>query len=246
MHLKCAKCGESYNVDGMIYYCQRCHFPLEVEYDYQKIAEILSKGKIAKREWSIWRYKELLPITDPASIVSLSEGGTPLRRSHRLAEYLGLTQLYIKDETRNPTWSFKDRGSSVGVSKALELGSNAVGCASSGNMAASMAAYAAVAALRCIILVPEGTQREKIAQMLICGADVISVDKPYPEICNVGIETSRKHGVYWVHNDAPMRVEGQKTSSFEIAEQLGCSRLDSYPHKQRWKHERPLESMERA
>jgi len=204
----------------MIYRCLSCDYPLEVKYDYKEIAKKLSEDKLQKRKWTVWRYRELLPVKDPSKIVSLEEGGTPLIRGKRLAEALGLKNLYLKDEMRNPTWSFKDRGSTVGVSKALEIGAKAVGCVSTGNMAASIAAYAAKANLKCVILVPAKTPIGKLAQMLISGAHIVSIDKPYPELCELGLETSREHRIYSVHNDAPMRIEGQKTSSYEICEQL--------------------------
>jgi threonine synthase len=162
-----------------------------------------------------------LPIKEQTNIISLKEGGTPLLRGKRLANELGIKHLYLKDETRNPTWSFKDRGSAVGVSKALEIRANGVSCVSSGNMAASTAAYAAKAGMRCHILAPAKTPAEKVVQMLISGATVFLIDRPYPEICKVGLEISNKYRIYSIHNDAPMRVDGQKTSSYEICEQLG-------------------------
>jgi len=224
--MECAKCGRTYPIDEMVYRCVRCDYPLEVRYDYDEVAAKLSKKLIRKREWTIWRYNELLPIRDLSKVVSMGEGGTSLHKSVRLAERLGIRNLYLKDETRNPTWSFKDRGSSVGISKALEIGARAVGCVSTGNMAASIAAYAAKAGVKCMILIPSGTPLEKMAQMLICGAEVISMERPYPEIYKVGLEISREYGIYWVHADAPMRIEGQKTSSYEICEQLGWKAPD--------------------
>lgn len=223
LELECSRCGRTYPVDEMVYRCAMCDYPLEVRYDYDEIAIRASKKLIENREWNIWRYNELLPIKDSSNVVSMSEGGTTLQRSVRLAERFGIKNLYVKDETRNPTWSFKDRGSSVGVSKALEIGANAVGCVSTGNMAASMAAYAAKAGLKCLILIPSGTPLEKIVQMLISGAEVISMEKSYPEIYKAGLEISREYEIYWLHADAPMRIEGQKTSSYEICEQLGWS-----------------------
>ncbi|MFQ6076277.1 MAG: threonine synthase, partial [Candidatus Bathyarchaeia archaeon] len=219
--LECAECGRTYPVDEMVYRCGRCDYPLEVRYDYAKVATMISKEKLRDRKWTMWRYRELLPIRDKSKIVSLDEGGTPLLRASRLSEALGLRNLYLIDETRNPTWSFKDRGTSVGVSKALEIGAKAVGCVSTGNMAASTAAYAAKAGIRGIVLIPSGTPMEKIVQMLICGAEVVAIRAPYPRIFEVALETSREHGMYMVHSDAPMRIEGQKTTSYEICERLG-------------------------
>jgi len=223
LEMECSRCGRTYSIDEIVYRCATCNYPLLVRYDYDEIATRISKKLIKNREWNIWRYKELLPIKDLSNVVSMNEGGTALQKSVRLAERFGIKNLYLKDETRNPTWSFKDRGSSVGVSKALEIGANAVGCVSTGNMAASMAAYAARAGLKCVILIKSGTPLEKIVQILICGAKVISVEKSYPEINEAGLEISKEYGIYWVHADAPMRIEGQKTTSYEICEQLGWS-----------------------
>ncbi|MEM4726989.1 MAG: threonine synthase [Candidatus Bathyarchaeia archaeon] len=218
LKLVCRVCGEEHRIEEMAYRCSRCDYPLEVVYDYQRIRRKMGDGF---RGLGMWRYGIILPISNPENIVTLQEGGTPLIRAERLGREMGLEELYIKDETRNPTWSFKDRGSSVGVSMALEIGAGAVGCASSGNMAASLAAYAARGGIRCVILVPKGTPLGKVAQTLICGAAVASVDAPYPEICREALRGGRGLGLYMVHNDAPMRVEGQKTISFEVAEQLG-------------------------
>jgi len=174
----------------------------------------------------MWRYPELLPVNRRARI-SLEEGGTPLHRSRRLGERLGLQHLYLKDETRNPTGSFKDRGSSVGVSKAVRLKARAVGCVSTGNMAASMAAYAAKAGLKNLVLIPTGTPAEKMIQTMICGSVLIAVTGEYPETYRMGLEASVRHRIYMVHSDAPFRVEGQKTVAYEICEQLGWNTPDS-------------------
>ncbi len=222
--LVCKVCGEEHRLWEMAYRCSRCDYPLEVAYDYDKVRGEAEEGGL--KGSGMWRYRVLLPVSRLDCIVTLEEGGTPLIRAERLGMELGLEELYIKDETRNPTWSFKDRGSSVGVSMALEIGARAVGCVSSGNMAASLAAYAARGGVRCLILIPRGTPTVKVAQTLICGATVASVDAPYPEICGEALEAGRGLGIYMVHNDAPMRVEGQKTISFELAEQLGWEAPD--------------------
>ena len=219
--LVCSRCGEEKLIDEYAYRCSRCDYPLEVHYDHDEVYASFNVDDLADRGFDMWRYRELLPVRDPGSVVSLQEGGTPLVRAGRLGGELGLEELYLKDETRNPTWSFKDRGSSVGVSMAVEVGAGAVGCVSSGNMAASMAAYAARAGVRCVIVVPRKTPMGKIVQMLVCGASLASVEAPYHVITNTFIEVSISAGVYSVHNDSPMRVEGQKTVSFEVAEQLG-------------------------
>jgi threonine synthase len=170
---------------------------------------------------TLWRYHGLLPLRQPSQVISLGEGGTPLIRSDRLAGPLKLDWLYFKDENRNPTGSFKDRGTSVGVSLANALKAPAVGCVSTGNMAHSLAAYAARAGLPALVLVPAGTVPGKLLPMLAHGATVIMVNKPYPEVFRAGLELSREFGIHWLHSDAPLRVEGQKTAAFEIWEQLG-------------------------
>jgi threonine synthase len=132
-----------------------------------------------------------------------------------------LDWLYFKDESRNPTGSFKDRGTSVGVSLAHALKAPAVGCVSTGNMAHSLAAYAARADLPAVVLVPARTVPGKLLPMLAHGARVIMLDRPYPEVFRAGFELSREFGIHWLHSDAPLRLEGQKTAAFEIWEQLG-------------------------
>ncbi len=220
LEMECSECGRIYSAEEMIYRCKICDYPLEVRYNYSSIAAEIKEQLVKRLEGTVWRYRELLPIADVSQVVSLNEGGTPLHKSVRLAQLLGIKNLYLKDETRNPTGSFKDRGSSVGVSKALEIGA-AVGCVSTGNMAASLAAYAAKAGIKCVILLHAETPAEKIVPLLIYGAQVISLPKPYPEIYQAGLEISQEYGLYWVHSDAPMRVEGQKTCAYEISEQLG-------------------------
>ncbi|GAH04179.1 unnamed protein product, partial [marine sediment metagenome] len=161
LEMECSECGRIYSAEEMIYRCKICDYPLEVRYNYSSIAAEIKEQLVKRPEGTVWRYRELLPIADVSQVVSLNEGGTPLHKSVRLAQLLGIKNLYLKDETRNPTGSFKDRGSSVGVSKALEIGA-AVGCVSTGNMAASLAAYAAKAGIKCVILLHAETPAEKI------------------------------------------------------------------------------------
>jgi threonine synthase len=224
--LVCAQCGEEKFIGEYAYRCSRCDYPLEVRYDQDEVYETFDIDVLPGRGFDMWRYRELLPVRGSDFIVSIQEGGTPLVKADRLREELGLGELYVKDETRNPTWSFKDRGTSAGVSMAVEIDAGAVGCVSSGNMAASMAAYAARAGVRCVIVVPRKTPMGKIVQMLVCGASLASVEAQYQLITRRFIENSVTAGVYSVHNDAPMRVEGQKTISFELAEQLGWEAPD--------------------
>lgn len=225
VRLLCPVCQEESEADGFVYRCEKCDEALELHYDLENLQGKISTRTFESRPWNMWRYSELLPVNGRARI-SLEEGGTALHRSRRLEERLGLQHLYLKDETRNPTGSFKDRGSSVGVSKAVELKAGAVGCVSTGNMAASMAAYAAKAGLKNLVLIPTGTPPEKMVQTMICGSVLIAVTGEYPETYRMGLEASVRHRIYMVHSDAPFRVEGQKTVAYEICEHLGWNAPD--------------------
>jgi threonine synthase len=219
--LECSICGRTHPLEKQVYRCSKCDYPLEVRFDYTSLSSSLAKKLKTRQDRSIWRYRELLPFSDFSSAVSLGEGGTPLIKSVNLGRQLGFKNLYIKDESLNPTGSFKDRGSSVGISMARQIGVKAVGCVSTGNMAVSVAAYSARAGLRCVILIPVDTPLQKVLPMVVHGATVIMMEKPYPEIFEAGLEISKEFNIYWIHSDAPMRIEGQKTCAFEIWEQLG-------------------------
>ncbi|MEM3616089.1 MAG: threonine synthase, partial [Candidatus Methanomethylicia archaeon] len=214
--LRCVKCGREFPLDGYSFRCFDCNEPLEVVYDYDSLRKFLDRRSFVGE--GLWRYRVLLPVK--GDIVSLGEGGSPLLGGFRIARVFGFRSLFLKDEGRNPTGSFKDRGSSVGVSKALEVKARFVGCASTGNMAASLSAYANKAGLKCIILVPHGTPMEKLLQVLYYDPMVFSVDLPYPELYKMSFEMSSNYNVFLVHSDSPFRVEGQKTVAFEICEQL--------------------------
>jgi len=176
IQLQCIGCNRKYDPNEIIYKCRRCGDLLEVCYDYDLLAEKVRTGSWRRFPLSVWRYKDLLPITDKSKVVSLNEGGTGLLSCRRLAKELGLKVLYVKNEGENPTGSFKDRGMTVGVSKALDLDVKTVCCASTGNTSASLAAYAARAGLRCVVLVPSGKiAYGKIVQAMACGAKIIKV-----------------------------------------------------------------------
>jgi threonine synthase len=190
------------------------------------------KAKLKREEWkqrplSVWKYKEFLPISDETKIVTLQEGGTPLYKCERLAEKLGIKSLYVKNEGANPTGSFKDRGMTVGVSKALELNVKAVVCASTGNTSASLAAYAAKANLNCIVLIPAGKiALGKLAQSMMYGAKVIAVKDNFDAALEMVVEASETFGLYLLNSINPFRIEGQKTAAFEICDQLGWQAPD--------------------
>jgi len=199
---------------------------LEVVYNLDDIR--LDKETISKREKNLWRYRELLPITDEDSIVDLGTGFTPLHRCRRLADELGLKNLYIKDDTVNPTNSFKDRPSSVAVSKAKEFGAEAVGCPSTGNLAAAVAAHAAKAGLPCYIFVPANTEANKVLQASTYGAQLVAVDGTYDQANRLAAQVAEEYGWAFVNiNLRPFYVEGSKTLAFEICEQLGWKAPDS-------------------
>ena len=172
----------------------------------------------------MWRYRGLLPHVDASLVerrVFLGEGATPLLRAQRLGDEIGCANLWLKDETRNPTGSFKDRGTAVGVAVLAGLGFDSVGTVSTGNMARSVAAYAAHAGMKASVWVGAGTPSEKLAPVAVHGADLRRFDAPYGQIYETSLEWSRAHGVPFVNSDSSLRVEGQKTIALEVAEQLG-------------------------
>ena len=218
----CIACGEKYGADEIVYSCKRCGDLLEVKYDYG-----LLEAKLEKSDWqslplSVWRYKDLMPIRDPSKIVSLNEGGTGLHSCQRLVDLLGVKHLYVKNEGENPTGSFKDRGMTVGITKAVELNMKTVICASTGNTSASLAAYAAKAGLQCIVLIPSGKiAYGKLAQAMVYGAKVVQIRGNFDHALKMVLELSEKHReVYLLNSINPYRLEGQKSLAFEICDQL--------------------------
>jgi len=193
---------------------------LSVEYDWSKVPSGLEEAW-GQRSLSVWRYVELLPIDDKERIVSLGEGGTNLNKCSRLAERIGLKGFYVKNEGQNPTGSFKDRGMTVGVTKALELGMGKVACASTGNTSASLAAYAAKAGLECIVLIPSGKVAfGKLTQAMIHGARVIQIRGNFDEALKIIREICLTHRIYLLNSLNPYRLEGQKTTALEIRDQM--------------------------
>ena len=221
-HLECIVCGQRYGAEEVVYTCSRCGNLLDVKYDYKLLEERLSKVDLKRRPLSVWRYRELLPIKDEGKIVSLKEGGTKLHYCRRLGEALGLKSLYVKTEGDNPTGSFKDRGMTVGITKALEYGFKAVICASTGNTSASLAAYAAKAGITCIVLIPSGKiAYGKLAQAIVYGAKIVQVKGNFDDALRIVMELSLKGKFYLLNSVNPYRVEGQKTLAYEVADQLG-------------------------
>ena len=222
-HLKCIECGTTYDIDEIIYKCGKCDGILEVVTDIEELRNKISTDKWKGRSLSVWRYIDFLPIKDKINIVTLNEGGTGLHRCKRLAEKIGLKKLFIKFEGENPTGSFKDRGMTVGVSKARELGVSIVICASTGNTSASLAAYAAKSGRQCIVLVPAGKIGVgKLAQAIAHGARLIQVKGNFDDSLDMVFQLcERNNQIYLLNSVNPFRIEGQKTIAFEVSEQLG-------------------------
>ena len=222
-HLKCIECGTTYDIDEIIYKCGKCDGILEVVTDIEELRNKISTDKWKGTSLSVWRYIDFLPIKDKINIVTLNEGGTGLHRCKRLAEKIGLKKLFIKFEGENPTGSFKDRGMTVGVSKARELGVSIVICASTGNTSASLAAYAAKSGKQCIVLVPAGKIGVgKLAQAIAHGARLIQVKGNFDDSLDMVFQLcERNNQIYLLNSVNPFRIEGQKTIAFEVSEQLG-------------------------
>jgi threonine synthase len=219
--LKCRLCGKTYPKEPLNF-CTEDFGPLEVDYDYQAIRQALSRRKIEGRPYTMWRFQELLPLEgDPT--VGAQVGGTPLVAADRLAEALGVKKIWIKNDAVNfPTLSFKDRVVSVALSKAREFGFKTVGCASTGNLANSVAANAAAAGLESYIFVPRDLERSKILGTSIYGANVIGVRGTYDEVNRLCTQVAFKYGWGFVNiNLRPFYAEGSKSVGFEMAEQLG-------------------------
>ncbi|MEM2546841.1 MAG: threonine synthase [Candidatus Bathyarchaeia archaeon] len=227
MFMRCIGCGADYPINEIIYNCKKCSDLIEVQIDEKALREKIEKEDWRLRPISVWKYKEFLPVFDETKIVTLNEGGTPLYKCERLAKELGIKNIYVKNEGANPTGSFKDRGMTVGVSKALELGVKAVVCASTGNTSASLAAYAAKAGLPCIVLIPAGKiALGKLAQAMMYGAVVVAVKGNFDVALQIATEASKQIGLYLLNSINPFRIEGQKTAAFEICDHFGWQTPD--------------------
>jgi threonine synthase len=219
--LKCRECGREYPLTAT-HVCEFDFGPLEVVYDYDRIKKSLTHASVATRPKSMWRYRELLPVAEDPT-VGLQVGFTPLIKADRLAQRLGIRELWIKNDTVNyPSLSFKDRVVSVALSRARELGFETVACASTGNLANSVAANAASAGLKAYVFIPHDLEQGKILNSLIYGANVISIKGHYDEVNRLCAEIAGKFGWAFVNvNMRPYYSEGSKSMAYEIAEQLG-------------------------
>ncbi|HHU21981.1 MAG TPA: threonine synthase [Clostridiales bacterium] len=224
-NVKCARCiicGQEYEAAADITLCS-CGGVLDIIYDYEYIAAQVNRATLAaNRDFTMWRYRSFLPIRENSPAPPLRVGWSPLYSSARLAEIIGVKYLFIKDDGQNPTSSLKDRASAVAVVKARETGANTVACASTGNAASSLAGNAAAAGLSSVIFVPSRAPAGKLAQLLIFGAKVFSVEGSYEDSFRLSAQAIEKYG--WYNRNAainPYLMEGKKTVSMEIAEQLG-------------------------
>src|SRR5882762_6348827 len=226
-HLECAHCGLTYEARRLHNLCTKCSKPLLVRYDLQQAAQTLTKGSLATRRADLWRYREVLPVDDDENIVSLGEGWTPLLHARRLGRQIGIRELYIKDESQNPTQSFKARGMATAVSMAKELGAKKLAAPSAGNAAGALAAYAARAGLECFIFMPRDTPRANVVECEQTGAHVTLLAGL---ITDCGAEVARrKDAEGWFDVSTlkePYRIEGKKTLGYELAEQFDWSLPD--------------------
>lgn len=219
--LKCRECGREYPLEAT-HVCEFDFGPLEVVYDYDKIKKSLTRKQIESRPQTMWRYRELLPVAGEPT-VGFQVGYTPLVKADRLAKRLGIRELWIKNDTVNyPTLSFKDRVVSVALSRSRELGFKTVACASTGNLANSVAANAASAGLEAYVFIPSDLEHSKIVNSLVYAANVVGIKGHYDEVNRLCAEIAGKYGWAFVNvNMRPYYAEGSKSMGFEIAEQLG-------------------------
>jgi len=219
--LFCRECGQTYDI-APVHVCELCFGPLEVKYNYEEIAETLTKTSILDGPVSMWRYADLLPLNNEPC-VGKQVGFTPLVRAENLAKALGVRELYVKnDAVSHPTLSFKDRVVAVALSKAREFGFEVVGCASTGNLANSVAAHAAEGNFKSYIFIPHDLEQGKVVGTLVYGATVLSVRGNYDEVNRLCSEVAGKYGWGLANvNLRPFYADGSKTFGYEIAEQLG-------------------------
>ena len=218
--LRCRECGREYPLDP-IFSCEFCFGPLEVAYDYDAIRGAMTRESIAAGPPTLWRYADLLPC-DPEFRVDLGTGFTPLVRADRLAKRLGLDRLWLKNDTVNPTWSFKDRVVSVAIARARQFGFDAMACASTGNLANSVAAHAAAAGMEAFVFIPSNLEQGKVVCSNVYDPTLVMVDGSYDDVNRLCTELSADRNWAFVNiNVRPYYAEGSRTLAFEVAEQLG-------------------------
>jgi len=217
--LRCRKCGQEYSLKAMGL-CRFCLSPLEVVYDYGAMAKAVSREKLAQGPAGMWRYRDMLPAEDPE--VDIGTGFTPLVRAENLGRELGLDNLYIKNDCLNPTYSFKDRVVSVAASKAREFGFDTIACASTGNLAASVAAHAAKAGMNAYVFVPASVEVGKLIGAAIHNPVLVKVEGSYDDVNRLCAKVVQKYNWGFINiNLRSYYAEGSKTLGYEVAEQLG-------------------------
>jgi len=218
--LRCRECAREYPIEALNV-CDFCFGPLEIAYDYDSISRVISRERIARGPFSMWRYEDLLPV-DGKDAVDINAGFTPLIKSKNLAKLLGLENLYIKNDCVNPSYSFKDRVVSVAATKALEFGFDTLACASTGNLACAVAAHAARAGMRAVVFIPADLERGKVVGAAIYSPIVVAVKGGYDEVNRLCSEVADNYHWAFVNiNMRPYYTEGSKTLGYEVAEQMG-------------------------
>src|SRR6056297_388878 len=214
--LRCTNCSETYSVSSQLQRCKKCNEPLEIVHDDLSLA----RSDLTADQPLLTKYRRVLPLENPAPDLYLGEGGTPLVKAKQLSIDLGIDRLYLKNESVNPTGSFKDRGTSVEIQRALALGKPGIATVSTGNMAASVGAYSAHANLDCFIFVKSEITREKVLPIIVYGPNLLKVSGDYADLVYRCQELAEKSTVHFSYGDTPFRIEGQKTIAYEICEQL--------------------------
>lgn len=227
LNLECSKCGKGYSSDQIQTFCAGCQSPLLARYDLDTAREHVDRDELRHRSSGMWRWHELLPVKDPLNFVYLGEGDTALLEVPNLGKSLGLTNLFVKDESTNPTGSFKARGLAVAVSKAKELGIEKVIIPTAGNAGGAMAAYAARANMKALVYMPHDTPRSNIEESRIAGAEVILVDGLISDAAKFAREKAQAEGWFDLSTfKEPYRVEGKKIMGYELAEIFGWALPD--------------------
>jgi threonine synthase len=224
--LVCRECGELYDL-APVHVCELCFGPLEVSYDYAAIRADISREEIQRGPQTVWRYRKLLPVGDQP-LVDIQTGCTPLMKADNLGRALGLRNLYIKNDTVNPTFSFKDRPVTVAATMARSFGFDTIACASTGNLAASVAAHGAKAQMRCVVFIPSDLEPSKITNIAVYDPTLVAIRGNYDDVNRLCAEIADRYGWAFVNiNLRPYYAEGSKTLAFEVAEQLGWRAPDT-------------------
>lgn len=228
----CSNCGRRYDPDTLLTVCDACGKVLVAEYDLDRARKTMTRDSLAQRDWNLWRYAEIMPVRDPQHRLTLAEGGTPLLRVDRWASRVGLANLIVKDEGRNPTGSFKARGLGAAVSRARELGVQAIALPSAGNAAAAASAYGSRGGMSVSVFMPQDAPEVFKAECRALGAQVYLVDGLINDAGKIVRENGASRGWFDVSTlKEPYRAEGKKTMGIELAEQLGWQVPDAiiYP-----------------